>query len=648
MRDDTFPYGSDELPGVFDGGRVALAGFLYQMIAVFGLQAAAEGASIVEGPDALTAIMHPLRERVLFTHESLGQDAAIRMLPGIEGVDEYTLIQFKYSLPTSTTSVSASDMREIADRFRVSAEATRGRGASILRYFLVTNRHVTAPAKRLVQTFMPDDPNANVYSCLTIADHISLSVFERWLIDSGREYGAENHVIERGIRELIGSLISRTAHEGEPLISQESIIEAFTGNASARKITWATLRSGVAEGIEQFRTRVAIGDHPVRRQLLSDIAGAAQSRALVIITGGGGCGKSAALWQWADELYRTTDETLGVPIVLDHARRVRRLWPTEILCAWGNYPVGHQRFLDRERQVAARLKTANPKTAHPVLLLGLDGLDEDLGGSDQRHTIEELVRWFAEEDRQSQRETRSPLMTLVVTCRDIEEFWGDFVRVDVSGYRTGSDQPLSRVPVDVFSDEELRDAARQEVPHLADRIEEALRLRARVGQRAFTSAESSPFGSTRSTHSVNAQVLDALTHPAMWGAFIRLRDANKQDGALAEDRDAHHEMARIFVDRFIGKAQDRGHMDTLHRAELHSLLRYIAHATLSTGRVQHTASDWRTLACDTQMVNSIHADRLREEALSGGMIEREDAKSWRWRHRFVEEFLASTEPSEGE
>lgn len=635
------------MPSGSDGGRVALAGFLYQMIAVYGLQAAAEGAKIKEGHGELTAIMHPLPERAKIVHESLGQDAVIRTLSGIEGIDEYTLVQFKYSLPASTTAISVGDMREIADRFRTSSEEAERRGVSIYHCYLVTNRHVTRPAKKLLQDFTSDDPNSAVYSQLTIADHAPLNLFEQWLIDLGHEYGEEDETIERGIHELIGSLIVRTANEGEPLISQDAIIKAFTGNAAARKLTWAALQSNVTEGIERFRSIVELGTYPVRRKLLDEIAGAAHSRALVVITGGGGCGKSAALWQWADEFNRTTNEKHGTPIVLSHARRVRRMWPTELLCAWGNYPLRHPRFLDREDLIAARLIAANLGIAHPVLLLGLDGLDEDLGRGDQQHTIEELVQWFVEEDEQAQRNTRNPLMTLVVTCRDLGTFWHEFVRVNISGYRTDNGQYLAHVIVDVFSDDELRAAVRQEVPHLADRIEDALLLAARGEQQTFTNAEPSPFGDTRRTRSVDAQVLNALKHPAMWGAFLRLRDANQRERALDGDNGAYHEMAKIFVERFIGKVRDRGQAGTLNNEELYSLLQHIAQTTFSTGRMRHTISEWRTPACDTQMVNSIHADRLRKEALSGGMITSEDAQSWRWRHRFVQAFLASTGIAEG-
>jgi len=626
-----------------DGGRLALAGFLYQMMGVHALQATACITTIVEDAEELTVLLRPLRAGASLLHESMGEDAAIVTKQALDDVDEQIFIQFKYSLKCPPEPIRKGDMKELADRFREAERQVQLHGGRVDRFQVITNRKPTLPANGLWQNPPPDDPSVGVYGRISVADDVPIEQFERWLYRLAREFGVRDDRIAQGINTLIGSLIARTVGDGAPQVTQESIIAAFTDSPTARKLTRSALREQVSGGIAQFRAKVQLGDHPVRRQLLDAIATQARRRALVVITGEGGGGKSAALWQWADEICRPPPDHGHALLALGTARSIRRGWPTELLCEWGNYSPGHARFSDREIEVVDRLRIANPDMSHPLLFLGLDGLDEDLRSADQRHNVEDLVRWFVKEDERS-RERESPAMTLVVTCRSLKQFWDDFARDDVSGLPFDDNIPIANVPVKTFTDQELLSVAQQATPTIFPRIEQAVQLARGDSDRTLRNDILVEYGGPYGVSTVDDQVLEAIRHPVMWHAFLLLCEPIRQERALDGDRDMLNQIASLFVQRFIIKARMRGSAGTLDDQELHRLLHHIALSTSGSQREQHSPRKWTDPACETDLVNWTVADKLRKEGLSGGLISDDDNDLWRWRHKFVEEYLASRQP----
>jgi len=79
-----------------DGGYAALAGYLYQTVALLGMTAQANCSNIATDTEEMEAILELMRTEGEISYEYLDQDAVIREL-GINNADRNVFVQFKYS-----------------------------------------------------------------------------------------------------------------------------------------------------------------------------------------------------------------------------------------------------------------------------------------------------------------------------------------------------------------------------------------------------------------------------------------------------------------------------------------------------------------------------------------------------------------------
>jgi len=648
-----------------DGGRIALSGFLYQTLGVLGIVAAGtcEGADFDD--PGLNALLRITR-RADVSGEGFDQDAfMVDSSTGAIVERRAILAQFKFSRDPNapTTRMYPKALQEdVIDKLDDAANAAKRLGYKPSAYVLVTNRTLGPGAwkkARVRQLQASDDlflvsagSDDDTKPILYVANVPTINEWIEKLEAFGRRLGATSDEIAKGINELIGQLVS-DARTVDKIVDETMLIEAFTGSATALFLTSDDVTSRSHEKLANVSLKPT--QALARRRVVEKIADLSRQRAMVVVHGLGGCGKTSALYQWADETIAYADTHnfatfSGSFTHIDAADRVNPRWATGIICDWAMHPAISGRRSAAANESLERLIIANPDVTHPILHLGLDGLDEEIRSDQRNDDVDDVLRWFFEEDKRVFRSTDPPRMTLIVTCRkgpqEIVERLG--LNRDAFPY----EGPLpAEVLVDDFSPDELIDAASNMPPVLRARIEGMVRSSGVSAAGAslqlvdFADYRSvSSVGSFTPTARVDADIATALRHPVIWGAFRRLHEVD-QMAALNGDPDAVRRLARGVVTRTCVKARQRNSAAFGKQAFVFVLLRAVAQNT--DGYKPNMLRQWMTVgqAVDLQPgAGTVQA--LYEEALSAGIIREESLTMWRWHHRMIWEYLKTSSEDE--
>jgi hypothetical protein len=638
------------MPTPRNGGQQALAGYLYQIIALLGMRAYAECPQPSPTTQELDALLTLVRDSEL-QHESFGQDAAIIQNLGVAEGDKCVLVQFKYSQQCPPETIGQQVLLDIVKRLVECATWAQNQSFNVTGFTLITNRELGPSASKLRKAACdnlahPKLTNNDLRTALArlrIVPGLPLSEWEEALRRFAHEFGTLDNEIERAIDSLVGKLHHETAERGRAWVTEEDLVEAFTGYRQARRITAKSV-------CEQSRQRLLVFDqamHPphsnrlLRQQILSDVARAATERALVVLCGKGGCGKSISLYQWAYELIVSSPYETGPLTEISRASEANRTLVSQTICRWGNLPSTHERCQKESEDTAIeRLRAANAGTSRPLFHMALDGLDEGTSSADRQDGIREILRWFWKEDEASRQQGQPPRATLVVTCRNQNDLVDNWLHLDESGYGYRGEPPQSIVVGD-FSESELLEAAQSSSPMLYERLLGDLSpvgsIRPLPLEHGFGTApfrRPSPF-----SPATDNRVLSAISHPAMWGALLSL-PPDVQNAALNGNPTAIDRLVEAFVKRFCTKVIRRGLLMGLNQENLAFVLSSIARYCRDNGQVRQSIAHWHDPSCQTQLVNRYESGGLYNEALSGGLILEDDPNHWHWRHELVLEYLA--------
>lgn len=387
------------------------------------------------------------------------------------------------------------------------------------------------------------------------------------------------------------------------------------------------------------------------RGVLDELAGLTSRHALVVLDGLGGSGKTVALWQWARAMARHEGHRAGAFTVLEFARMLPPFWVSGTICGWRKLPIGDDRRREDDEVAFARLKAANGTLPDPLLHLAIDGADELVEGSAPSLHLQSLLRWCWEEEQRVQRSGDPPRMTLVVTCRDRRELAEAYLEHNRHHFDDDDSAVPAGVEVTDFTPDELLTAVRSQAPTVYDRLQQVL-----VKERATSPLSSPGFSEIRilgpkggAARSIAPTILAALRHPVIWRALLGL-STPLQNGVLDNEQAATRALAREVITRFAGKVWERRQVGNLSRDDVREALRAIAMRTRARegATPNDYARDWRDPACrDTgDLLNSNEARALFREARSGGIIEQDTPRVWRWRHQLVRDYLADGETSE--
>jgi hypothetical protein len=611
-----------------DGGIVALSGYLYQMLAVAGLRAwgeSAEGASPQH--DALIAAVRGAN----VCHETFGQDAAL-IPSGLQSALQRgaALVQIKFSSQGTSEEIGDGELIDIANRLAKSAATlTTEKKLAVSAYFLVTNRSLSTNAKALLPTVHGGNPpqkigkksqkqiNATTRAILDTLEYhvIALGGWTDTLTRFAHRYGVLPEEIDKGIERLVGKIFLNT-----PLtttaraVSFEDLYECFTRCKAPKLLTRNTQEA--QSRIELHRLGAAANEgHHVTRDVMRDIETACSNRAIIVFCGRGGSGKSASLNEWA---HTVAKQDSGPFLRASRAATVGDHWLENTVQEWRATPELANSSLF---EVEERLKIANPTIKPPLVT---------------RRALERIVARLCETDRAARMQVdRAPILRLVVTCRENEEFERLLPQETNSGFPTSNPEDLYyAVWFSDFTDEEFEALVKRETPSLAKELLSDGSGSHGISSAGFTSLATTQIPQNRASPAGSPQRL--LRDPATWRAFLMLADPERA-AVLRSEEKALIALGRNLVRRFLDRADRRHHWK---KDDVFAVLQSSAQ-TMRNRPGPWRKSDWLEPANGLGCFDRRDNGQIFEEALSGGLIDG-SSSDWRWRNKPVEEFLLTS------
>jgi hypothetical protein len=648
-----------------DGGITALAGFLYQTIGTIGLAVSAFQQASDDGAVDLETLLG-IEAAGEIHYEHFDQDATIQEVFPDKKHTGYMLIQFKYSRVRPERAITPTELKKIATRLQVSEKRANDLGQSVTRYVLLTNRPLSETALPLINptgtatnahpkktTSIPD-----ILQRLQVIKPISHEIWEHAIQEYASNHGCLEHEIKRGLHECIGQLTLRASTHGSTLLTKEDLLFALTSNRQARPLLPANIAKHCQAQLTDLAERRQFEPDQrqlVRRDLLTQLSHYAETHALIALTGSGGNGKTVALWHWIEEsLHSLLPQKHGVYYALVAAEDADNDCLGEQLHAWAQLPLGHSWRAEAHHHpesVLLRLQAARRDGKHPLLLLGVDAVDEVLLAN-SRPGLRSLLRWFWQEGKQAQREHRLPQATAIITCRDYDTLTREWLEITSHfGHLQTEQNILAHVDVSRFSDQELLAAAQHNVPDLAERFLETI---SPIEQRHGLDSRSDllsptlpefiellqPGASSDPPPLIAPEVFQSLHHPVLWQCLLLL-DPLQQARALDGASESLARLAAFFTHWFCTKAKRRGyHLDIPHLVEV---IGTIAHQCSHQISTYHTRAQWLEAIHTTGLMSDNEARSFFDEALSAGLINYDGNNRWYWCHPFIcDHLLAST------
>jgi hypothetical protein len=279
-----------------DGGRWALAGFLYQIVGMLSMVARASQPAEFSCENGETEVdslltLPNVGGRVQAYHERF-EDAAFT------ADDECVLVQFKYS--STGRRIDVGEAREITSKLSESVEAAATEGYNVTACVLFTNRELTSRDGRAARQHWESEKQKCPYD-LRYYKSAPIESLIKGLNEFGREYGLFDNEIEEGIKRLIGHVFLQTGDLFNKPFGQSDFIGCLVGSDRARRLTAARICEQPHQRLEDFGNWIGINQwdsYPIQRARLHDVIEAInENRALIGLCGQGGCGKSTLIWQ---------------------------------------------------------------------------------------------------------------------------------------------------------------------------------------------------------------------------------------------------------------------------------------------------------------------------------------------------------------
>jgi hypothetical protein len=417
--------------------------------------------------------------------------------------------------------------------------------------------------------------------------------------------------------------------------------------APGRSLQWRQVASYTRAQLDEAYTHLGLDVCVERPEVVERISQASVGRALVVVHGHGGCGKSVALWQWARRVAQLPDGD-GAFLAYRRADSVSSGLVVDIVDDFRAMPDGYHSPPDESAATALnRLVSSNPDLRSVVLYVALDGLDEAAVVTSKHSELRQLIQWFWKRDHS--KTAGNCQATLVVSCRVAEDVIDLWMQPELSGMPYRGDRP-PEILVGDFSREERIGAARSlRSAEVARRLESAIRLllRAETSQLPGGTSPTLYDAGFAEPLNIDAEIVGALAHPVVWGLFCRM-DEREQiatlEGKLSGGVDA---LAELVVGWFCSKVGMRRADMYQHKALVKRGVAEIASQTLPTNaESSFPYGQWRFPAVDRDDYAGISSVVLFEEARSSGLIVAgpgawaPNSEEWHWRHAWVARYLA--------
>lgn len=649
---------------MIDGARNALGGYLFQIIAGAGLAARAHEVSDDNREELLYSLIIEARNaRVL--HEVHGEDLVLRREEAADNCG--TAVQFKFSKHGAAEAITPSELREILRAFHRCSEAASAE-FPVTGFVLVTNRDLNDAVRQQHEqrtTAFDDHKRSNrdwlnvpegqkkeieekfgsveaaarawyaVFQNLSIYPRIGADYWLRTLREYVAARGLYDEEFDPALSRLVGDAF-RTTLEGPAEFSQSWLNRCLLGTPGARSLRLSAPDDDSARLIAADAARLWLTNSLgvtelalVRRDYLGALGDQLAQRPIVLVLGGGGCGKSTLA---AHFLLESAPSRF---VAVLSARDLRNPWLGHAFNTWLDPASGRHLQPHTSDEVPRRLRHANPNSPSPILLVDIDGLDER--GDLSREDIRELVT-LCRDLRDGGVSDMAIILTSRATApaadRARRSLLADLLSVDYPGDVEGQ---FGVVLIDDFTEAEFTGVLQH--VHVSVRSRLQLTMATMGGTLSDMSAAEST--SLPNATPVIPDLVASLRHPVLWGVFSRLPVEDQHqvlDGVAA----GLNRLAEMFIERFCLKANRR--RPTLQGERVRRALIRIARNFPPRQAVASRQANWVMHAA--RLVTEDEAGFLFEEAASYGMIREEEPGRWTWRHRFLRASLAAQEKSQ--
>ncbi len=612
--------------------------------------------------DQITCDLVLLARQSRILHEVHGVDVVFQ-----GPADEATAVQFKFSRNAGSTPLQPAELRDILHAFDRSRKAG-GPALNLTGFILVTNRPLSRSAQSLYQHRNQLTPFAKLkktertwlnipnkkakevkqyYGSTQKAAEAWHAIFQRLRIFvkiTGQHWldGLRHFAVTRGlppeefegrVGRLVGEAVRGTI-ENQLELSQAWLNQTLLDFPDARPLALRSAGDSAREAARQLAEEwsnnlVTKARTVIRRSLIVDVEHQAAQFPVVFLLGDGGCGKSVLAGRFVCE---AASRCLAGSVA---AGGFRRHWLGEAFNKWRSGIYADDLPILPPKEVLRRVRLANDGQERPLIVVNVDGLDE--ATDEHKNELRQLV------DVCRAQQPPSPyafvlLLTARLTDPAPERTRNRLIQILTSAHHPSElAHEFGFVPVGDFEDDELQRAIAELPPPLRGRLEEAIQILS--GQPSATATLGEGVYQEPDRPVPDRALLSSLRHPALWGEFLDI-DPETQGRVLDGQREAMHQLARRFLDRFFYKVLLRH--PAWPQPDVQQALIRIGRRFPSGEQRGRRTQHWLAPASEQGLLRHSEARDLFHEAVSYGMI-REDKEEWWWRHGFVGDYLLNQE-----
>ena len=530
-----------------------------------------------------------------------------------KGNKKRILTQYKFSL--SQRQIQPKELTEIA--------------AALQQSEVLANAIEDLPTERILRTNRPLSPRAQASPALREMkySHYDALGVKRDLEDYAARFGISGaEKLGNCVRRLIGYLADIGASAGPHQIARGEFDAQFAGFDNPRSLA---IHDACGERTRELNEQKSInldldGLAIAARLPVSQAMERLQNDAIVLITGNGGCGKTTSLWQALYDVANAGAPVQRLSCLLLSARSIESL-----IDEWrGAASPGTTGSGDAT--ALKLLMDANRSVTNPVLILGLDGIDEIRESNPLYGQASQLIRFFWELHRKHMFAASVPPARLLVTCRRRS----DFTRF-IGPIAATSDISLTPIDLGEFSPKEFEGLLLNTV-NIDSGVAE--RLIDRTHFTLGTSRERSPF-SANNAAVIDPKWISLLRRPIIWRFFAKLKPA-EQIQLVDGDEAPEFKIAEKYFEWFLTRTRKRHGLD---EDRVNDSLRAAARASDASGG-PYAFTFWK----DNVMPPGLSIEQARSlyhESISAGIIDDIPPAGrvqtmisvefpWRWQHEF--------------